>query len=122
MPVFCFEDKEWYTHKRKQKYMKSHEKNFDEWHKFYLVTSPKSEEWYEALDGMHETAACSEDWQELHRALIYDGFPINHPEVVICTNGILIAPRRGQMTARNKGSFAEVFLQMFGFSKAAKIA
>jgi hypothetical protein len=77
--------------------MRPCEKTFDEWREFYFSTEPKSDNWKEALDNMRLTAKYSEDWQEYSRILDYDGFPINHPEVVIATNGIFFAPIKSKI-------------------------
>lgn len=74
--------------------MNPHSKSFEEWRLLHIDSEPRSRQWWETLDNMRITARYSDDWIEYARILEYDGFPVNHPEYVIATNGILFAPDR----------------------------
>jgi hypothetical protein len=56
----------------------------------------------EILDNMRITAKSSEDWQTYFDDLCYEGFPLNHPEIAIATNGILMAPRKADLERQEK--------------------
>jgi hypothetical protein len=57
----------------------------------YFKAEDRSEDHYRGLEGMCMYAQTKEDFRHLFRILEFEGYQVVHPQVVICTTGMLFA-------------------------------
>ncbi len=84
-------------------------RSFDKWLDIFFSSERESDEWWDAFDALPITAKTSEHWQEITRILINcEMYPLNHPAVVIATNGILMAPREEDIIPNSPSIFQSI--------------